>query len=54
MGGTHPTGVPSCFFCDAIFDNYFLRFKAVCSHDATAICINTYSGVGSMATRTLE
>ena len=29
-------------FAKGIFDNFFLRFKAVCSHCVTAICIDTY------------
>ena len=29
-------------FATAFFDNFFLRFKAVSSHGATAICIDTY------------
>ena len=33
------------FLCDGFFDNFFLRFKAICSHGVTAICIDIYIGI---------
>ena len=29
-------------FVTAFFDNFFLQFKAICSHGVTVICIDTY------------